>query len=276
MRDSRFPFQQERLLHHFSSITIGPDDMLVAAALGSGVYRIFKEGHMACMDNGLPEGTIVNRLQQDRDVLYACTNKGLFHLEGDSWQADEVTVPCYQLKSEGGYCFAATQYGIWCKSSKGWLKTDIYNQEVYDFIQSPDFLFLGSECGLSIYDWYTSSWIHYPMGSPITSMASLQGRLVGTTGQGELVFGNAKGAFDKVVFERFFFYSVIASGGKVYACSNRGLFLLTCFRDNLRLISIKQGIPVTDVAFGGSTFYLATLYDGIQTIALKKEEGGAV
>ncbi|MNN99180.1 hypothetical protein D3C81_2187620 [compost metagenome] len=66
-------------------------------------------------------------------------------------------------------------------------------------------------------------------------------------------------------------FSLAASEGRVYACTDRGLYRLLFWKGKYHLCSVKLGAPVTDVAFDAENLYLATYFEGIRTVSQQRE-----
>lgn len=78
--------------------------------------------------------------------------------------------------------------------------------------------------------------------------------------------GNKRGGFDLVRYGRIKILSVAGHGGRVYACTDRGLYRILPWNGSFHLCSVKTGAPVTDLAFDGERLFLATYYEGVQTL----------
>ena len=91
-----------------------------------------------------------------------------------------------------------------------------------------------------------------------------EGHLIGVSDRGELMIGDKKGRFDRIRFSKQFIFSIVAKGKDIYVCTDKGLFQLAYIRNQVTLLSVKLGIPVTDVDLQGDSLYMATLFQGIQ------------
>jgi hypothetical protein len=251
---------------HFSAVKVCPDRSLIAAAPGKGIYRKTETGEWSRLSDGLPAGAAVNRLQLTDGTPYACTSRGLYRLCGDKWQFAEVSLPCYQYKEEWGFAFAATQSGLYYRSGDAWKESAFANSVVYDFLFSPQFLYVGLEQGISMYDRLTDKWAAFSLGFAVTSLAAAREALYGATDRGELVISDGKGGFNAIGFPDIFIFSVVHDRGSVFVCSDRGLFRIGRLGGHVTLFSVRPGVPVTDIDWHGSELFMATLSKGIQSI----------
>lgn len=257
---------QDLFLFHFSSIKVYQEDSLVAAHMGKGVLIKHQEGEWEKISEGLPDDTHVNRLHVKDNHLFACTNKGLFELQNDQWQETGLAISCYQYKNIAGYQLAATPYGLWSKSMGVWQNIAYPKSIVYDFLYMSQFIILALDYGLAMYDRFTGTWAEFPIGKAITGLAVYQGHVLGITEHGKLLQGNKQGAFEEVSFDNMFLFSIVTKGSEVYVCSDRGLFRINYIRNRITLMSVRLGCAVTDIDCDGSNMYMATLFEGIQTI----------
>ncbi|MFC0214478.1 hypothetical protein ACFFK0_18770 [Paenibacillus chartarius] len=248
-----------------SSIVVYKDSTQIVSVLGGDVFLRRAAGDWQKATAGLPHQTFVNRLKLDGDRLFACTNKGLFLFDRDTWRSTDVNVPCYTYTSAHGYCFAATEYGIWCGAARTWAKTDISDQTVYDVMFCSQFIFFGHPHGISMYDRYTDQWAHFAVEHGVTSLAMKCGIVLGTTSRGELVQSDGHGGFQTVGLKHMFIYSLIRKGIALFACTDRGLFQIRLFQGRVTLFSIQVGYPVTDVDLIEDEIVMATLFQGIQS-----------
>ncbi|MNZ58335.1 hypothetical protein D3C78_763410 [compost metagenome] len=255
------------LLFAFSSIKAGPD-CLFAASVGHGIYEIDAKDNWHKLEGGMPEQSNVNRLQLQHDQLHACTSKGLYQWNGTAWEKDGLPLPCFQYRKIGGTSYAATECGLWSKYGSRWEQIACPEKRVYDFMNLPQYLILAHETGMSLYDRFMDDWAHFELERSVTSLAVFHGHLIGTSDKGELLIGDKKGRFDRVQFGKPFIFSVAAKGNDLYACTDRGLFQLAYIRDEITLLSVKLGCPVTDIDIQGDSVYMATLFQGIQTITV--------
>lgn len=253
------------LLFPFSSVKAGPDCLYAATPL-NGIYEIDEEGSWEKLENGMPDEAAVNRLQLQHDLLHACTAKGLYEWDGDAWHNEGLTVPCYQYRKIGGTSYAATEYGLWCRTGMRWELIACDGKKVYDFINLPQYLILAHDSGLSLYDRFMDDWAHFELQASVTSLAVFRGHLIGTSDSGELLVGDKKGAFERIRFGKTFVYSVLARGNSLYACTDRGLYRLVYMAGQVTLLSVQLGYPVTDADLQGGQLHMATLFQGIQTI----------
>jgi hypothetical protein len=253
------------LLFPFSSVKAGAD-CLFAASVGHGIYQIDDEGEWKKLDQGMEDQTNVNRLQLQHDLLHACTSSGLYEWNGETWVNDGILIPSYQFRKIGGTSYVATEYGLWSKAGSKWEQIACQDKRVFDFMNLPQYLIIAHESGISLYDRFMDDWAHFELGASVTSLAVFRGHLIGTSDQGELFIGDKKGRFDRIRFGKIFIFSVQAKGNEVYACTDRGLLKLTYLCNQVTLLSVKLGYPVTDIDMQDGNLYLATLFQGIQTI----------
>lgn len=249
---------------HFSSVKVRSDRTVVAASPGQGIYLKPANEDWRLLSDGLPEDTTVNRLQMSAGVTYACTNKGLYRLKLKQWEYEEVGHPCYQYKEEWGYGFAATQSGLYYKSSDKWKESAYGHSIVYDFLFTPQYLYIGLDHGISMYDRMTDRWADFELGFGVTALAANRDNLFGATEKGELVVSNGRGGFSTVKFPDIFIFSVISRQSYVYVCTDRGLYRIGRLGERLTLYSVRPGVPVTDIDWLGTELYMATLSKGVQ------------
>ncbi len=245
-------------------------DMMFAAAFGKGIYHKGRDGSWTQADHGLPDGTIVNRMQSIDGSVYVCTNMGLFYYDANQWYATDVTVPCYQVKRQGVFFAAATEYGLWCKIGTRWENTAYPNTAIYDLLLTPQYYILATSLGLSLYDRYTADWAEIPLDTAIMSLSVYRGYLLGVTLDGDMIQGNKRGGFTKVSFEGKILYSLKMSGTSVYACTSQGLYRFEMVGARLILRSMLAGYPVTDVASFQETMYIAALNRGLKKIECRE------
>jgi hypothetical protein len=262
--DAREPF-----LFHFSAVKVFEDESVITTPLGQGIWRKDRAGKWEQINDGLASGTLINRLQVCGNCLYACTNEGLFRFckERVCWQDTDLALMCYQIQQFGAVQWAATQYGLWTNAGGEWEAASHSQSVVYDFLYLPQFIVLALDYGVSVYDRYMGEWEEYALQTAVTSLAVYHGFLLGTTEKGELLVGNKRGSFEKVGFRHLFIFSVVAHGREVYACTDRGLYRFGIVKDRMVLRSMKTGFPVTDIDFDDKSVYMATLFQGIQTLA---------
>ncbi|WP_270166064.1 hypothetical protein [Paenibacillus sp. SYP-B4298] len=260
------PADQDWLLFHFSSVKVFGENALIAAPMGQGVMRKYTSGNWERVEEGLPPQTHVNRLYVQERLLSACTNNGLFYYTGEQWEASSLAIGCYQFRQVGKTSLAATQYGFWSGMRDHWHNLAFPNEIVYDFLYLPQYIILGMEQGVAIYDRLEDDWMEFKLGAAVTSLAVFGGRVIGVTEQGELMQGDGRGGFHTFSFDGLFLFSVVTKGKDVYLCCDRGLYRLGLVGGRISLISLKLGCPVTDIDTDGDQMYLATLFEGVQTM----------
>lgn len=255
------------MLFPFSSVKADTESVY-AASVGHGIYEIDACGVWNKMDEGLSDHTTVNQLQLSSGSLMACTSEGLFEYRGDKWANDGISIPCYQYRilSKSGY--AATEYGLWCKIHTKWEQIALHEKRVYDFMNLPQFIVTGHATGVSLYDRYMDEWADFDLDRAVTSLAVFRGRVVGATDKGELLVGDTRGRFDRIRFGKMFVFSVAAFGRNVFACTDRGLFRLANVRNQISLLPMKLGLPVTEVDMMNGNLYMATLFQGIHAMEI--------
>ncbi|MFC4775974.1 hypothetical protein ACFO9Q_04165 [Paenibacillus sp. GCM10023252] len=252
------------LLFPFTSVQAA-GGRLYAASAQHGVYcKGANQDWMPLEGGGMQDGTTVNRLKELEGRLSACTNTGLYHYIDGKWQDDGLAIPCYQYARWGQISYAATEYGVWCKRGLKWQQCDYTNKRVYDLLQLPQYLVIGHEEGLSLYDRFMDEWADFRAGSAVTSVAVYNKRIIGTNEHGELLAGDGEGRFNRIRYGRQFLYSVKCCGKGVYVCTDRGLYSLSEIGGRLILQGRKLGYPVTDIDLAGDEMMLATLYQGVQ------------
>ncbi|MBO9610438.1 MAG: hypothetical protein J7639_31045 [Paenibacillaceae bacterium] len=257
----------DRLLTNISSIVACGDGSVLAVSLGQGVYRICPERGWQKLDDGLPPKATINRLQLCGPSIYACTDSGLFELDGDGWLDHSLTVPCYQITSAGGMQLAATSYGLWSYSGHGWSQLSGTDSIVYDAMVAPQYVIVGHDKGIAVYDRYMSAWTDVALEAGVTSLAIYRGHVIGASAAGKLVVGNKQGGYDGYRFGRMFVYRVVQSADRVYVCTDKGLYRLVSFGGGVRMVAYRLDCPVTDVDEYEGMLYAATLFRGVQRIA---------
>ncbi|WP_313997600.1 hypothetical protein [uncultured Paenibacillus sp.] len=250
----------------FSSVQAG-DGTLYAASLGGSIYRTGLEGAWERLSNPVPEQLTVNRMALYGEQLFACTNKGLFCHGFEQWE-EELEIPCFQYRVEGGCRYAATAYGLFCDQTGSWGSIACYDKRVYDFLNLPQLLILGHEDGLSIYDRMTDEWAGFTVGAGVTSLAVYKGHLLGSGEHGELIVGNKKGRFERIRFAGLFVYSVMKRGGHLFGCTDKGLYRIGIINGYPWLFSFVKGGPVIDIDVQNGQLFMATLYNGVKTVQL--------
>ncbi|MNI08100.1 hypothetical protein D3C73_611240 [compost metagenome] len=259
--------EDQQLWPCMTAIRCLKDQSLFAVSVGQGIFRrTIEAGRWERAHKGLPNDTVVNRLQLIENRLFVCTNKGLFYWQEIQWVATDLTIPCYQIiKVDGGYA-VASMYGVWCGNGTTWLNMASPDTQVLDLLSSPHFLFLATNQGISMYDRLTYEWAHFPLSSGVTSLANYQGKLMGISEKGGLVVGNQQGGFTITYFPDFFLFSLMPHERAVYVCSDRGLYQLASLGGNMILRSVQCGTAVVDIDVTGDYIYMATLFKGVQTV----------
>ncbi|CAM3559707.1 hypothetical protein PALU110988_28850 [Paenibacillus lupini] len=280
MKESRFnangqqPEQTEEVINHegkpwnwmlfpFSSVRVGQESIL-AASVGYGVYEINEFGEWNKLGVGMPENATVNRLQLHSGVLHACTSEGLYVFDEEEWVDTGLAVPCSQYRLLGGTGYAATEYGLWAEISGEWQKFACPEKRVYDFMNLPQYLVVAHESGISLYDRFMDEWAEFELNRAVTSLSVFRGYLIGASDKGELLVGDKRGRFDRIRFSGKFIFSVVSIGIDTYVCTDHGLFRLSQIQSHFSLLSVKLGVPVTDVELHDGRLYMATLFQGIQ------------
>ncbi|QAY67141.1 hypothetical protein [Paenibacillus protaetiae] len=255
------------MLFPFSSIKADVEN-IYAASIGHGVYGIDAGGVWSKLDAGLDDQTTVNKLQLYSGILTACTSSGLYTYSGGEWSQDGLAVPCYQYLELGKAGYAATEYGLWCRVGSKWEQIAMPDRKVYNFINLPQYIVAGHTSGISMYDRYMDDWAHFELGRAVTGLSVYRGRIVAATDQGELLVGDTRGRFDRISFGKMFVFNVCTLGRTVFACTDRGLFRLANIRNQLALLPVKTGLPVTDVDMTGGSLYMATLFQGVHAMEM--------
>lgn len=243
-------------------------DIMFAAAFGKGVYCKNRQGKWVHAEEGLPDGVIINRLQELEGSIYACTNMGMFYFDQDQWHLSEMKEPCYQVKKQGLFHAVATEHGLWCKLGTHWEQTAYPGRAVYDLFLSPQYYIIGTEKGISVYDRYTGTWAEFVLGVAVINLVVCKGRLLGVSKDGHIIMGDRKGGFQIVSFDDLIVYSLKSTMSEGYACTNRGLYLLDFMKEQIVLKSIVTGYPVTDMVVIGNRICLAALNRGLKSITL--------
>ncbi|MBB6672663.1 hypothetical protein [Cohnella nanjingensis] len=258
----------DRIVFHHTSVRAMGDQALLTAPAGRGVWVSSASGEWEACMTGLPADVHVNRLCSEGGRIYACTDKGLYHLAGDRWTDLDLPYVCYEYKENGGRGYAATERGLWCRTLEGWRNVAYARSPVYDMLLAPQFIFLALHAGISMYDRLTGSWAKFPSSSAVVRLATDGGALMGITEQGELLLGNKRGGFERVRFPGFFLFNAARRDGTLYMCADRGLYRLSAIRGQPALVSVSMGCPVTDVDSRAGQLHMATLNEGIQSIQL--------
>ncbi|MFC5700087.1 hypothetical protein ACFPVX_02225 [Cohnella faecalis] len=255
-----------RLAFHFSTVKLLSPDSMLAVPLGQGIMHKAPESEWVQLDEGLPDDTHVNRLQVYGEDIYACTNQGLFKREENWWTPGGLGAFCYQFKQVGRVSLAGTSNGLWCKDGNEWRALSCSGRVVYDFLYLPHFIVIGMDLGLSIYDRLAQAWMNFRLNVAVTSLIVSQGVIMGATEKGELLIGNRKGGFERYKFGSLFVFNVVNAGNESFACTDKGLYRISRFRNAPRLMAVKLGCQVTDVDSDGESLYIATLFQGVQKI----------
>lgn len=251
------------MLFPFSSVRVSQDS-IIAASVGYGVYEIDEFGEWTKLAAGLPPQASVNRLQLQSGILHACTSEGLFLYEDEEWVDSGLAVPCSQYRILGGTGYAATEYGLWSEVRGEWQKFACPGKKVFDFMNLPQYLVVGHESGIALYDRFMDEWAEFELNRAVTSLSVFRGHLIGASEKGELLVGDKRGLFDRVRFSGKFIFSVVSIGIDTYLCTDHGLFRLSMIQNRFALLSVKLGFPVTDVELRDGRLYMATLFQGIQ------------
>jgi len=257
----------EQLSFHFSSVKKLSDDELVAAPLGKGiVYK--QEGTEPWIEisDGLTDQTNINRLQAYDGNLFACSNKGLFRNAGGKWATAGLSIGCYQYRELGSIGLAGTVCGLWYREDGDWRAMMRTDATVYDFMYFTQYVVLGTNEGLSVLDRLTLSWMNYRLDNAVTSLAIHRGTILGATEHGALLVGDRKGGFERYRMGGAFVFSLVMRGEETFACTDRGLYRVSSIGDRISLMAIKIGCQVTDVDADDERYYLATLFEGIQSM----------
>jgi len=254
----------------FSSISLTEEGYIAAATLGQGIYTLRENGQWHCIGEGLPENTITYRLKNLNHTLFAATDKGLFYYCDNRWHKTEIQIPCYDVVYQDVYLTASTEAGLLCEISGKWMNIAYPEWITYQLFITPEFLFLGCQHGIAMYDCLTGLWQEFFLHTAVTGMAVYRKRLIGVTKHGKLVVGNLKGGFVETGFEDLFIYSLIQDQGDVYICTNRGLYRFYEFKNNLIIRSVAVGYAVTDIEMTETHILMATLQYGIRKMERTK------
>lgn len=255
------------MLFPFSSVKAGSFGVF-AASVGYGVYEIDQEQNWDKLGSGLQDHASIYRLGLHHELLHACTGNGLFEWMGDQWEKDGLSLPCFQYKRIGGACYAATDDGIWFRTGSKWGLLCCEGKRVYDFMNLSQYVIVGHNSGISLYDRFMDEWAHFELDRSVTSLAVYRGHLIGASDRGELIVGDKKGRFELIQFGRKFIFSVTVKDDITYACTDQGLYRLTYIADRLIMLAVQTGFPVTDVDLRGDTLYMATLFNGVKTMEI--------
>ncbi|WP_127530916.1 hypothetical protein [Paenibacillus kobensis] len=255
------------MLFPFSSIRMD-EDILYAASPGNGIYQSAGGGDWTHISGELGGNVVVNRLHAAEGKLHACTNDGLYKYEDGKWELPELAVSCYQYKTYGTCSFAATDYGLYHSCGDDWHRVACPDRKVYDFINLPQFLIVGHEHGIAMYDRFVDEWSEFSLKAEVTSLAVYKGHLLGAGAGGELIVGNRRGGFEVVTFGNRLVFTLVRHGSSVFACTDKGLYRIGLLQGQMTLFSVKTGFPVTDIDSDGEHLYMATLFEGIQQMKL--------
>lgn len=239
---------------------------LYAAAMGGAIYGKHGQGEWERISAPDEPHAVVNRMVMAGETLYACTSRGLMVYDGAEWDQEELELPCYQFRASAGCLYACTSQGLWCSHGASWGAAAKNDRKVYDLLNVPQYLILGCESGIALYDRMSAEWMEFDLGTGVTSLAVYYGQLVGASENGEMVVGNRKGGFDRYRYGGFFLFSVVVKGGRLLACTDRGLYRISWLGGCLTMMAVSSRVPVTDVDIRDGIIYLATLYDGIQQV----------
>lgn len=253
------------MLFPFSSVKASSFGVF-AASVGYGVYEIDQNYNWDKLGSGLQDYASIYRLGLHQELLHACTADGLYEWAGEQWAKDGLSLPCYQYKRIGGACYAATDDGIWIRTGSKWGQLCCEGLKVYDFLNLPQYVIVGHDGGISLYDRFMDEWASFELNRSVTSLAVYRGHLIGASDRGELIVGDKKGRFELIQFGRRFIFSVVVKEGVTYACTDHGLYKLAYIADRLVLFAVETGFPVTDVDLRGNTLYIATLFHGVRTL----------
>lgn len=255
------------MLFPFCSIRASSNGVF-AASVGHGVYEIDREQNWDKLGAGLQDYANIYRLGLHQELLHACTEGGLYEWMGEQWTRDGMSLPCYQYKRIGGACYAATDDGIWIRTGSKWGQLCCEGLRVYDFLNLPQYVIVGHEKGISLYDRFMDEWACFELNCSVTRLAVYRGHVIGASDKGELLVGDKKGRFELIQFVRRFIFSVANKDGVTYVCTDHGLYRLAYIADRLILLAVQTGFPVTDVDLRGNILYMATLFHGVRTIEL--------
>ncbi|MCU6711716.1 hypothetical protein M6D81_23745 [Paenibacillus sp. J5C_2022] len=255
------------LLFPFSSVKAG-DSGLFAASYGYGVYEMDSNANWGKLNEGMPDGTNIYRLQLQHDHLHACSSKGLFQWKDNRWEEAGITLPCHQYRRIGGSSYASTSDGLWMKTGSNWNLLACAGKCIYDFINLPQYVIVAHNTGVSIYDRFMDEWSEFELNRAVTSLTVFRGHLIGASDRGELLVGDKRGKFQRIAYGGMHIFSVVAIDKDIYVCTDRGLYRLAYVVNHLTLLSIKLGFPVTDVDIMDGQLYMATLFQGIQRMEL--------
>ncbi|QGQ95953.1 hypothetical protein EHS13_14260 [Paenibacillus psychroresistens] len=261
---------QELSEYRFSTIVSSDEGYVYAGTFGQGILRMSLNGSWQVCSEGLPADVTIYRLQRMGTEIYAATEKGLFMLHNNKWQSAGLEIPCYHIVDSCN-TFAMTRCGLMYSDEGEWMPFAYPNRSCYDFLMTPQFLFIALSSGIAYYDMLTGSWDEFAFQHAVTSIAVFRKSLIGVLADGSMVIGNKKGGFITVAFEGMFIYKLATYKGNVFACSNNGLFKIVMLQDRLILQSLGIHCAVTDLVFAETHMLIATLNQGILKNLLEVE-----
>jgi ligand-binding sensor domain-containing protein len=251
---------------HYCTVLICPSSNLYASTLEGIVVKRTHTGEVVKLLEGWQMGLTVHRLKMYDQTLYACTNQGLFLYQEGAWTSTSIKSACYQVKEHHSFGFAATEDGLWAGASLEWEREALAGLKVYDFLSLPNYIVIAHEKGMSYYDRYMGTWADIYRDQAVTCLAAFHNHLVGTNDLGQLIIGNKKGGLDAYTFGNLHMMGVTTKEHDVFVCTDRGLFRLGFLGGSIQLLSVINGPMVTDVDQDYIHIYVATMFDGIQTI----------
>ncbi len=252
---------------HYCTILVGPNQQIYASTLEGLVVRRSQSGEIESLTSGWQPGITVHRLKMYNRILYACTNQGLFLYKNGTWTSTSIHSPCYQVREHNGFGYAATSDGLWAGSIADWKPAALAGLKVYDFLPLPNYIVVAHARGMSYYDRYASEWADIYREHSVTGLTAFHNHLIGVNDLGQLVIGNKRGGLDAYGFGDLFMMGIVTRGHDVFACTDRGLFRLGFIGGSIQLLSVIQSSMVTDVDQDHGRIYVATMFDGIQTIS---------
>lgn len=294
MNDSNSRHRDSSDILNFSSIKLMDKHTLVAAPLGKGLVRRTLDSEWEPMMEGLPEGTLINRLQVEHHQLFASTSEGLYVWKDGEWVFHGLVIDCHQFRIREGGMLAATTCGLWrlplSDSEQGqhdgastahspdlpyshsnaqgkWEMIIRTSSVLYDFLFLKKYIVMALGKGLSLYNRYTRQWLDCDFGYAVTSVAASKQHVLGVTDKGELVVVDLNGNCERFKFEDIFVFAIVPSGDQLFVCSDRGLYKIVYWGGATpRLVSVSLGSHVTDMDFDGKNLYMATLFEGVKIL----------
>jgi hypothetical protein len=223
---------------------------------------------------GLPEGTLINRLHVERDQLFASTNEGLYMWKNGEWVFNGLVLDCHQFRIREGGMLAATSCGLWrldLAEEQGhqgnWEMIIRTSSVLYDFLFLRKYIVMALGKGLSLYNRYTRRWLDCDFGYAVTSVATSKNHVLGATDKGELVVVDLDGNCDRFNFDDIFIFAIVPSGDQLYVCTDRGLYKIVYWGGKTpNLVSVSLGSHVTDIDHDGKNLYMATLFEGVKIV----------